>query len=127
MISTRDYRNKLYDLEETKLKSIIAGFDVLIEAFRQEYVVQETDPNTKLENIAELIGFYNLLIREGKYEEFKNYFQEECGDNWVDARNDFYFRRDEIIKRLNEEITNDEKEILKLELNQIVLELSKLR
>ena len=38
-----------------------------------------------------------------------------------------YFRRDEIIKRLNEEITNDEKEILKLELNQIVLELSKLR
>lgn len=64
MISTRDYRNKLYDLEETKLKSIIAGFDVLIEAFRQEYVVQETDPNTKFENIAELIGFYNLLIRE---------------------------------------------------------------
>ena len=38
-----------------------------------------------------------------------------------------YFRRDEIIKRLNEDITNDEKEILKLELNQIVLELSKLR
>lgn len=38
-----------------------------------------------------------------------------------------YFRRDEIIKRLGEDITQDEKEILKLELNQIVLELSKLR
>jgi hypothetical protein len=38
-----------------------------------------------------------------------------------------YFRRDEIINRLNEDITNDEKEILKLELNQIVLKLSKLR
>ena len=38
-----------------------------------------------------------------------------------------YFRRDEIINRLNEDITNDEKDILKLELNQIILELSKLR
>lgn len=38
-----------------------------------------------------------------------------------------YFRRDEIIKRINEDISQDEREVLKLELNQIVLELSKLR
>ena len=38
-----------------------------------------------------------------------------------------YFRRDEIIKRLAQDITQDEKEILKLELNQIVVELAKLR
>lgn len=38
-----------------------------------------------------------------------------------------YLRRDEIIHRLNEEITSDEKEVLKLELNQIVLKLSKMK
>ncbi len=38
-----------------------------------------------------------------------------------------YFRRDEILKRLDLDITQDEKEILKLELNQIILELSKLK
>lgn len=36
-------------------------------------------------------------------------------------------RREEILKRLSEDITIDEKQILKLELNQIVLELSKLK
>ena len=38
-----------------------------------------------------------------------------------------YLRRDEILKRLDLDITQDEKEILKLELNQIILELSKLK
>lgn len=36
-------------------------------------------------------------------------------------------RREEILKRISEDITIDEKQILKLELNQIVLELSKLK
>ena len=38
-----------------------------------------------------------------------------------------YFRRDEIVKRLSENISDDESEVLKLELNQIILELSKIR
>lgn len=36
-------------------------------------------------------------------------------------------RREEILKRLEEDITSDEKEIIKFELNQIILELSKLK
>ena len=38
-----------------------------------------------------------------------------------------YLRRDDICKRLEENIASDEKEILKLELNQIILEISKLK
>ena len=38
-----------------------------------------------------------------------------------------YLRRDEILKRLNENITIDEEEVLKLELNQIIVQLSKLK
>lgn len=38
-----------------------------------------------------------------------------------------YLRRDEIINRISEDISDDEKEVLKLELNEIVLQLSKLR
>ncbi len=38
-----------------------------------------------------------------------------------------YTRRDEIIKRLGEYVSSDESEVLKVELNQIVIELSKLK
>lgn len=38
-----------------------------------------------------------------------------------------YARRDEIIERLNQDISKDEGEILKVELNQIVIELSRLK
>ena len=38
-----------------------------------------------------------------------------------------YARRDEILKRLDQNISKDESEIIKYELNQIVIELSKLK
>ncbi|MDD3304436.1 MAG: DNA primase [Clostridia bacterium] len=38
-----------------------------------------------------------------------------------------FLRRDEILKRISSNITKDEKEILELELNQIIVELSKLK
>ena len=38
-----------------------------------------------------------------------------------------FTRRDEIIARLNEDISSDESEILKVELNQIIIELSRLK
>lgn len=38
-----------------------------------------------------------------------------------------FLRRDEILKRISENITSDEKEILNFELNQIVVEISKLK
>ena len=38
-----------------------------------------------------------------------------------------YLRRDEILKRLEENISKDEQEILQLELNQIIIEISKLK
>ena len=38
-----------------------------------------------------------------------------------------FTRRDDIIKRLSEDISNDESQILEVELNQIIIELSKLK
>lgn len=38
-----------------------------------------------------------------------------------------YYRRDEILKRMNENVLKEEQEVLQLELNQIILELSKLK
>ena len=38
-----------------------------------------------------------------------------------------YIRRDEIVNRMGENITKDEQEILQLELNQIILEISKFK
>lgn len=38
-----------------------------------------------------------------------------------------FLRRDEILKRLNDNISKDEKDILRLELNQIIIEISKIK
>ena len=45
----------------------------------------------------------------------------------VKQKEKLYLRRDEIFKRLDQDISKDEREILQLELNQIILEISKLK
>jgi len=45
-----------------------------------------------------LADFERKLDTDGKYEEFKKKFQEINGASWTEAREDFYFIQDEIIK-----------------------------
>ena len=82
----------LFNIDSKASLDSVDGKDKILAVF--EKVFNEKMGLSTIPHVAELERF---LIREGKYEEFKNYFQEECGDNWVDARNDFYFRRDEIV------------------------------
>ena len=72
-----------------------------------EKVFNEKMGLSTIPHVAELERF---LIKEGKYEEFKNYFKEECGDDWLTARNDFYFRRDEIVNSYSKALNKSKEE-----------------
>ncbi|MCK9217424.1 MAG: BREX system P-loop protein BrxC, partial [Firmicutes bacterium] len=40
------------------------------------------------------------MLKEGSYEDFKRRFEELAGNSWIDAREDFYFEEDNIVKAL---------------------------
>ena len=40
------------------------------------------------------------MLKEGSYGDFKTRFQELAGNSWIDAREDFYFEEDNIVKAL---------------------------
>ncbi|WP_352404960.1 BREX system P-loop protein BrxC, partial [Sporanaerobacter acetigenes] len=42
------------------------------------------------------------LLKDGTYEAFKSKFEELSGNKWTDAREDFYFEEDNIVKALAE-------------------------
>lgn len=95
----------LFNIDSKASLDSVDGKDKILAVF--EKVFNEKMGLSTIPHVAELERF---LIREGKYEEFKNYFQEECGDNWVDARNDFYFRRDEIVNSYSKALNKSKKE-----------------
>lgn len=95
----------LFNIDSKASLDSVDGKDKILAVF--EKVFNERMGLSTIPHVAELERF---LIREGKYEEFKNYFQEECGDNWVDARNDFYFRRDEIVNSYSKALNKSKEE-----------------
>lgn len=95
----------LFNIDSKASLDSVDGKDKILAVF--EKVFNEKMGLSTIPHVAELERF---LIREGKYEEFKNYFQEECGDNWVDARNDFYFRRDEIVNSYSNALNKSKEE-----------------
>lgn len=42
------------------------------------------------------------LTEKGKYEEFCAHYNELTGDNWIDERDAYHFRRDEVVESLSE-------------------------
>jgi len=95
----------LFNIDSKASLDSTDGKDKILAVF--EKVFNEKMGLSTIPHVAELERF---LIREGKYEEFKKYFQEECGDNWVDARNDFYFRRDEIVNSYSKALNKSKEE-----------------
>ena len=95
----------LFNIDSKASLDSIDGKDKILSVF--EKVFNEKMGLSTIPHVAELERF---LIKEGKYEEFKKYFQEECGDNWVDARNDFYFRRDEIVNSYSKALNKSKEE-----------------
>ena len=95
----------LFNIDSKASLDSVDGKDKILSVF--EKVFNEKMGLSTIPHVAELERF---LIKEGKYEEFKRYFQEECGDSWLEARNDFYFRRDEIINSYSKALNKSKEE-----------------
>ena len=95
----------LFNIDSKASLDSVDGKDKILSVF--EKVFNEKMGLSTIPHVAELERF---LIKEGNYEEFKRYFQEECGDSWLEARNDFYFRRDEIINSYSKALNKSKEE-----------------
>lgn len=95
----------LFNIDSKASLDTVEGKDKILSVF--EKVFNEKMGLSTIPHVAELERF---LIKAGKYDEFKEDFKDECGDNWEDARNDFYFRRDEIVNSYSKALNKSKEE-----------------
>ena len=90
----------------------------------KSFDINKIDILSKLQDDELIKDFTNIM-----YIEISNVDKVKLLNDVLKNKNKekLYLRRDEILKRLNENITIDEEEVLKLELNQIIVQLSKLK
>lgn len=111
---------KLDDIQEESVKKV---YEFIID-LKKEFDINKIDILSKIKDEEMMKEMTEIM-----YIDISNADKNKLLNDVLKNKNKekLYFRRDEIINRLNDDITNDEKDILKLELNQIILELSKLR
>lgn len=95
----------LFNIDSKASLDNVDGKDKILSVF--EKVFNEKMGLSTIPHVAELERF---LIKENKYDDFKKHFKEECNDEWESARNDFYFRRDEIVKAYSKALNKSKEE-----------------
>ena len=108
------------DIEDVSIKKI---YEFIIN-LKKDYDINKIDILSKLKD-DELIKELTEII----YIDTQNENNEKLLNDVLTykRKEKLYLRRDEILKRLEENISKDEQEILQLELNQIIIEISKLK
>jgi DNA primase len=107
------------DIEDENVRKI---FDFIL-SLKDEYDINKIDILSKIQDEDMIKEITDIM-----YIDISGYEEKLLQDVLKNKKKDKLFtRRDEIIKRLGDNISNDESEILKVELNQIVIELSKLK
>lgn len=95
----------LFNIDSKASLDNLDGKDKILSVF--EKVFNEKQGLSTIPHVAELERF---LIKNNKYEEFKEAVSKECGENWETARNDFYFRRDEIVNAYSKVMNKSQEE-----------------
>lgn len=108
------------DIEDDNIKKI---YEFIIN-LKKDYDINKIDILSKLKD-DELIKELTEII----YIDTQNENNEKLLNDVLTykRKEKLYLRRDEILKRLEKNISKDEQEILQLELNQIIIEISKLK
>ena len=108
-----------FDIEDENVRKI---FDFIL-SLKDKYDINKIDILSKIQDEDMIKEITDIM-----YIDISGYEEKLLQDVLKNKKKEKLFtRRDEIIKRLTENISNDESEILKVELNQIVIELSKLK
>lgn len=107
------------DIEDENVRKI---YDFIM-TLRNEYDINKIDVLSKIQDEDMIKEITDIM-----YIDISGYEEKLLQDVLKNKKKERLFtRRDEIIKRLNENVSSDESDILKVELNQIVIELSKLK
>lgn len=109
--------------EEIENKEVRGAYEYLI-TLKEKYDINQIDILTKIQD-EELIKEMTDIM----YIDLSNVDKEKLLHDVLKLKEKekLYNRRDEILKRTSENISKDEREVLQLELNQIIVELSKLK
>ncbi len=108
-----------FDIEDENVRKI---FDFIL-SLKDKYDINKIDILSKIQDEDMIKEITDIM-----YIDISGYEEKLLQDVLKNKKKEKLFtRRDEIIIRLTENISNDESEILKVELNQIVIELSKLK
>lgn len=95
----------LFNIDSRATLDSISGKDRILSVF--EKVFNEKLGLSTIPHVAELERY---LQKNGKYEEFKNIINRECNEPWENVRNDFYFKRDEIVIAYSESLGKSKEE-----------------
>lgn len=110
---------KSSDIENEDVKNI---FEFIL-SLRDNYDINKIDILSKIQDEDMIKEITDIM-----YIDISGYEEKLLQDVLKNKKKEKLFtRRDEILKRIGENISNDESEILKYELNQIIIELSKLK
>lgn len=83
----------LFNIDSKSSEDTTSNKNKILSVF--EKVFNEKLGLSTIPHVAELERYF---IKLNKYDEFKSIFSNITNENWSDARNDFYFKRDEIIE-----------------------------
>jgi DNA primase len=122
----KNIQNKIFekiepkDIEDENVRKI---YEFIID-LKNEYDINKIDILSKLKD-EELIKELTEII----YIDTQNADNEKLLNDVLISKHKekLYLRRDEILKRLDQNISKDEQDILQFELNQIIIEISKLK
>ena len=107
------------DIENEDVRKL---FDFIL-SLKDNYDINKIDILSKIQDEDMIKEITDIM-----YIDISGYEEKLLQDVLKNKKKEKLFtRRDEILKRLGENISNDEGEILKYELNQIIIELSKLK
>ena len=110
---------KSSDIENEEVRKI---FDFIL-SLKDNYDINKIDILSKIQDEDMIKEITDIM-----YIDISGYEEKLLQDVLKNKKKEKLFtRRDEILKRLGENVSNDESEILKYELNQIIIELSKLK
>ena len=108
-----------YDIDDENVRKI---YDFIL-SLKDKYDINKIDILSKIQDEDMIKEITDIM-----YIDISGYEEKLLQDVLKNKKKEKLFtRRDDIIKRLSEDISNDESQILEVELNQIIIELSKLK
>ena len=107
------------DIDDENVRKI---FDFIL-SLKDKYDINKIDILSKIQDEDMIKEITDIM-----YIDISGYEEKLLQDVLKNKKKEKLFtRRDDIIKRLSEDISNDESQVLEVELNQIIIELSKLK